>query len=164
MNNIFSALFSAAVVFFHAWPCVTLALESALVEVVIYETSSSGDYTTYTYELEGKFSNAGAATSAEGNILQVIKRLSCVLLSGFRRRICLTPAQAKPVRHIAHCVRRPGCSIAFAEFDFKLHFENCLTGYLVLEPSVLDLFTKRLSKLRMHDIFKCIAPLVVGSL
>lgn len=55
----------------HAWPSVTLALEKALVEVVIYEHSSGGDYTTHTYELEGKFSNAGAATSAEGDILEV---------------------------------------------------------------------------------------------
>ncbi|KAL9980243.1 hypothetical protein ACROYT_G008802 [Oculina patagonica] len=55
----------------HAWPSVTLALEKALVEVVIYEHSSGGDYTTHTYELEGKFSNAGAATSAEGDILEI---------------------------------------------------------------------------------------------
>lgn len=58
-------------VFFHAWPTVTLALEKALVEVVIYEHSSGGDYTTHTYELEGTFSHAGAVTSAEGDILQV---------------------------------------------------------------------------------------------
>lgn len=58
-------------VFFHAWPTVTLALEKALVEVVIYEHSSGGDYTTHTYELEGTFSHAGAATSAEGDILQI---------------------------------------------------------------------------------------------
>ncbi|KAJ7387472.1 E3 ubiquitin-protein ligase znrf3 [Desmophyllum pertusum] len=56
---------------FHAWLSVTLALEKALVEVVIYEHSSGGDYTTYTYELEGTFSNAGAATSAEGDILEM---------------------------------------------------------------------------------------------
>lgn len=54
-----------------AWLSGTLALERALVEVVIYEHSSGGDYTTYTYELEGTFSNAGAATSAEGDILEV---------------------------------------------------------------------------------------------
>lgn len=59
------------VVLFHAWPSVTLALERALVEVVIYEPSSGGDYKTYTYELEGTFSNAGAATSAEGDILEI---------------------------------------------------------------------------------------------
>lgn len=58
-------------VFFHAWPTVTLALEKALVEVVIYEHSSGGDYTTHTYELEGTFSQAGAATSAEGDILKI---------------------------------------------------------------------------------------------
>lgn len=50
---------------------VTLALERALVEIVIYEHSSGGDYTTYTYELEGSFSNAGTATSAEGDVLEV---------------------------------------------------------------------------------------------
>ena len=52
---------------------VTLALERALVEIVIYEHSSGGDYTTYTYELEGSFSNAGTATSAEGDVLEVRK-------------------------------------------------------------------------------------------
>lgn len=70
--KIYSALTWCSLVLFHAWPSVTLAaLERALVEVVIYEHSSGGDYTTYTYELEGTFSNAGAATSAEGDILEV---------------------------------------------------------------------------------------------
>ena len=77
--NIFSALAWPLLVLLHAWPSVTLALEKALVEVVIYEHSSGGDYTTHTYELEGKFSNAGAATSAEGDILEV----SFLLLSMF---------------------------------------------------------------------------------
>jgi E3 ubiquitin-protein ligase ZNRF3 len=44
--------------------------QTASVEVVIYE-STGHDYTTYTYELKGSFSKAGAATSAEGDILQV---------------------------------------------------------------------------------------------
>lgn len=69
--KISSTLLWSLLVLFHAWPSVTLALERALVEVVIYEPSSGGDYTTYTYELEGTFSNAGAATSAEGDILEV---------------------------------------------------------------------------------------------
>lgn len=70
--KIYSTLAWSLLVLFHAWPpSVTLALERALVEVVIYEHSSEGDYTTYTYELEGTFSNAGAATSAEGDILEV---------------------------------------------------------------------------------------------
>ena len=45
-------------------------LQTASVEVVIYENTGQ-DYTTYTYELKGTFSKAGAATSAEGDILQV---------------------------------------------------------------------------------------------
>ncbi|KAK3710886.1 hypothetical protein QZH41_014870 [Actinostola sp. cb2023] len=44
-------------------------LQTASVEVVIYENTGQ-DYTTYTYELKGTFSKAGAATSAEGDILQ----------------------------------------------------------------------------------------------
>ena len=44
--------------------------QTASVEVVIYENTGH-DYTTYTYELKGSFSKAGAATSAEGDILQV---------------------------------------------------------------------------------------------
>ena len=69
--KISTALAWSLLVLFHAWPTVTLALEKALVEVVIYEHSSGGDYTTHTYELEGTFSHAGAATSAEGDILEV---------------------------------------------------------------------------------------------
>lgn len=78
-----SVLVWPLLVFLHAWPSVTLALEKALVEVVIYEHSSGGDYTTHTYELEGTFSNAGAATSAEGDILEV----SFLLLYNARRRV-----------------------------------------------------------------------------
>ena len=69
--KIYSVLAWSLLLLFHAWPSVTLALERALVEVVIYEHSSGGEYTTFTYELEGTFSNAGAATSAEGDILEV---------------------------------------------------------------------------------------------
>ena len=77
----------------HAWPSVTLALEKAVVEVVIYEHSSGGDYTTHTYELEGKFSNAGAATSAEGDILEV--RASFLLLKMFSGGFGLTPTEGE---------------------------------------------------------------------
>ena len=83
--KIFSALAWPLLVLLHAWPSVTLALEKAVVEVVIYEHSSGGDYTTHTYELEGKFSNAGAATSAEGDILEV----SFLLLKNVQRRLRL---------------------------------------------------------------------------
>lgn len=69
--KIYSVLAWSLLLLFHAWPSVTLALERALVEVVIYEHSSGGEYTTFTYELEGTFSNAGAATSAEGDILEI---------------------------------------------------------------------------------------------
>lgn len=82
--KILSALAWSLFVLLHAWPGVTLALEKALVEVVIYEHSSGGDYTTHTYELEGKFSNAGAATSAEGDILEV-----SFLLLNVQRRLSL---------------------------------------------------------------------------
>lgn len=50
--------------------CCVEASQTASVEVVIYENTGQ-DYTTYTYELKGTFSKAGAATSAEGDILQV---------------------------------------------------------------------------------------------
>ena len=91
--KIFSAIAWPLLVLFHAWPSVTLALEKALVEVVIYEHSSGGDYTTHTYELEGKFSNAGAATSAEGDILQV----SFLLLQNFHRRLCLSTKRKRTI-------------------------------------------------------------------
>lgn len=81
--KILSALAWSLFVLLHAWPGVTLALEKALVEVVIYEHSSGGDYTTHTYELEGKFSNAGTATSAEGDILEV-SFLLLIFNAGFR--------------------------------------------------------------------------------
>ncbi|XP_029198272.1 E3 ubiquitin-protein ligase ZNRF3-like [Acropora muricata] len=71
MKNCSALSWALLLLYFHAWLSSTLALERALVEVVIYEHSSGGDYTTYTYELEGSFSNAGTATSAEGDILEV---------------------------------------------------------------------------------------------
>ncbi|XP_001624061.3 E3 ubiquitin-protein ligase ZNRF3 [Nematostella vectensis] len=54
----------------HVYGASVDGLQTASVEVVIYENTGS-DYTTYTYELKGKFSKAGAATSAEGDILQI---------------------------------------------------------------------------------------------
>ncbi|KAK2553714.1 E3 ubiquitin-protein ligase ZNRF3 [Acropora cervicornis] len=71
MKNCSALSWALLLLYLHAWLSSTLALERALVEVVIYEHSSGGDYTTYTYELEGSFSNAGTATSAEGDILEV---------------------------------------------------------------------------------------------
>ena len=90
--KIFSALAWSLFVLLHAWPGVTLALEKALVEVVIYEHSSGGDYTTHTYELEGKFSNAGAATSAEGDILEVSS-----LLLNVQRRLSLNTSEGEQI-------------------------------------------------------------------
>ncbi|XP_066511181.1 E3 ubiquitin-protein ligase znrf3-like isoform X1 [Hoplias malabaricus] len=47
------------------------AKDVAFVEVVLFESSSSGDYTTYTTGLQGRFSRAGATISAEGEIVQM---------------------------------------------------------------------------------------------
>ncbi|MED6238198.1 E3 ubiquitin-protein ligase znrf3 [Ataeniobius toweri] len=48
-----------------------LAKDTAFVEVVLFESSPNGDYTTYTTGLQGRFSKAGATISAEGEIVQV---------------------------------------------------------------------------------------------
>lgn len=48
-----------------------LGREAAFVEVVLFESSPGGDYTTYTTGLQGRFSRAGATLSAEGEIVQV---------------------------------------------------------------------------------------------
>ncbi|KAK1792396.1 hypothetical protein P4O66_012081 [Electrophorus voltai] len=53
-----------------------VAKDTAFVEVVLFESSPSGDYTTYTTGLQGRFSTAGATISAEGEIVQV-----CVCVS-----------------------------------------------------------------------------------
>ncbi|XP_017541319.2 E3 ubiquitin-protein ligase znrf3 [Pygocentrus nattereri] len=66
----------------HAWPLLPLlalvlmpgsarAKDTAFVEVVLFESSPSGDYTTYTTGLQGRFSRAGATISAEGEIVQM---------------------------------------------------------------------------------------------
>ncbi len=46
-------------------------LDTAMIDVVLVE-NNSGKYTTLTYHVKGRFSRAGAVTSAEGDILQVI--------------------------------------------------------------------------------------------
>ncbi|XP_052413904.1 E3 ubiquitin-protein ligase znrf3 [Carassius gibelio] len=48
-----------------------LAKDTAFVEVVLFESSPNGDYTTYTTGLQGRFSRAGATISAEGDIVQM---------------------------------------------------------------------------------------------
>ncbi|XP_065106917.1 E3 ubiquitin-protein ligase znrf3 [Paramisgurnus dabryanus] len=48
-----------------------LAKDTAFVEVVLFESSPNGDYTTYTTGLQGRFSRAGATISAEGEIVQM---------------------------------------------------------------------------------------------
>ncbi|XP_078277400.1 E3 ubiquitin-protein ligase znrf3 isoform X2 [Rhinoraja longicauda] len=47
------------------------AMETAFVEVVLFESSSNGEYTTFTTDLQGRFSRAGATISAEGEIVQM---------------------------------------------------------------------------------------------
>ncbi|KAM6155473.1 E3 ubiquitin-protein ligase ZNRF3 [Rhynchocyon petersi] len=54
-----------------AGPGTARAKETAFVEVVLFESSPSGDYTTYTTGLTGRFSRAGATLSAEGEIVQM---------------------------------------------------------------------------------------------
>lgn len=51
--------------------CSAHAKDTAFVEVVLFESSPNGDYTTYTTGLQGRFSKAGATISAEGEIVQM---------------------------------------------------------------------------------------------
>lgn len=133
--KIFSALAWPLLVLLHAWPSVTLALEKALVEVVIYEHSSGGDYTTHTYELEGKFSNAGAATSAEGDILEV----SFLLLKMFSGGFGLTPTEGEQISAtISHSFAVLFISIRFAEVVLLTIF---LFSVGSCRGSIFDLFT-----------------------
>lgn len=131
--KIFSALAWPLLVLLHAWPSVTLALEKALVEVVIYEHSSGGDYTTHTYELEGKFSNAGAATSAEGDILEV----SFLLM--FSGGFGLTPTEGEQISAtISHSFAVLFISIRFGEVVLLTIF---LFSVGFCRGSIFDLFT-----------------------
>lgn len=63
-------------------------------EVVLFESSPSGDYTTYTTGLTGRFSRAGATLSAEGEIVQVAARRP-------------GPAPPPPQDGSGGCARRP---------------------------------------------------------
>lgn len=45
-------------------------LDVATIDVVLVE-NNAGKYSTLTYQVRGKFSRAGAVTSAEGDILEV---------------------------------------------------------------------------------------------
>ncbi|KAJ8286010.1 hypothetical protein GJAV_G00033500 [Gymnothorax javanicus] len=47
------------------------AKDTAFVEVVLFESSPTGEYNTYTTGLQGRFSKAGATISAEGEIVQM---------------------------------------------------------------------------------------------
>lgn len=62
-----------------------LAKDTAFVEVVLFESSPNGDYTTYTTGLQGRFSKAGATISAEGEIVQVGAKC-CLFFRGNVRR------------------------------------------------------------------------------
>eukprot|EP00794_Sanderia_malayensis_P013786 gene13786-15229_t len=44
-------------------------LDTAMIDVVLVE-NNAGKYTTLTYHVKGRFSRAGAVTSAEGDIVQ----------------------------------------------------------------------------------------------
>jgi len=133
--KIFSALAWPLLVLLHAWPSVTLALEKALVEVVIYEHSSGGDYTTHTYELEGKFSQAGAATSAEGDILEV----SFLLLNMFSGGFSLAPTEGEQISAtISHSFAVLFISIRFGEVVLLTTFVFSVGS---CRGSIFDLFT-----------------------
>lgn len=89
-----------------------LAKDTAFVEVVLFESSPNGDYTTYTTGLQGRFSKAGATISAEGEIVQV--RAKCLFSYGG-----MTSGIAEQ-----HC-RDSGCN--FTELPFlKLFFPQGL--------------------------------------
>lgn len=77
-----------------AGPGAARAKETAFVEVVLFESSPSGDYTTYTTGLTGRFSRAGATLSAEGEIVQVAARRP-------------GPAPPPPQDGSGGCARRP---------------------------------------------------------
>ena len=133
-----------------AWLSGTLALERALVEVVIYEHSSGGDYTTYTYELEGTFSNAGAATSAEGDILEV--RAVSFLLSNTDRFSLTSTYKHLQARKISAPTRVSLCGFVYLDslhanilvVDLRIYFLRAI--FDGLRASIFDLFTQRRSK------------------
>lgn len=80
-------------------PGAARAKETAFVEVVLFESSPSGDYTTYTTGLTGRFSRAGATLSAEGEIVQVAARRP-------------GPAPPPPQDGSGGCARRPRRGLA----------------------------------------------------
>lgn len=82
-----------------AGPGAARAKETAFVEVVLFESSPSGDYTTYTTGLTGRFSRAGATLSAEGEIVQVAARRP-------------GPAPPPPQDGSGGCARRPRRGLA----------------------------------------------------
>ena len=52
-------------------------LDIATIDVVLVE-NNAGKYSTLTYQVRGKFSRAGAVTSAEGDILEVTLSPICL--------------------------------------------------------------------------------------
>lgn len=52
--------------------CSVRGLDVATIDVVLVE-NKAGKYSTLTYQVRGRFSRAGAVTSAEGDILKVSK-------------------------------------------------------------------------------------------
>lgn len=67
------------------------AKDTAFVEVVLFESSPNGDYTTYTTGLQGRFSKAGATISAEGEIVQVGAKC-CLFFRGMSGERWLRPS------------------------------------------------------------------------
>uniref|UniRef100_A0A4W5RPT5 Uncharacterized protein n=1 Tax=Hucho hucho TaxID=62062 RepID=A0A4W5RPT5_9TELE len=65
------------------------AKDTAFVEVVLFESSPNGDYTTYTTGLQGRFSKAGATIRAEGEIVQAKLTVDCSF-SPAREAACIS--------------------------------------------------------------------------
>ena len=59
--------------------CSVCGLDVAIIDVVLVE-NNAGKYNTLTYHVKGRFSKAGAVTSAEGDILKVGRGAVCFLL------------------------------------------------------------------------------------
>lgn len=82
-----------------------LAKDTAFVEVVLFESSPNGDYTTYTTGLQGRFSKAGATISAEGEIVQVGAKCRLFLRGGVRRKLGLGSLHAALLQTFSTRVR-----------------------------------------------------------
>lgn len=105
-----------------------LAKDTAFVEVVLFESSPNGDYTTYTTGLQGRFSKAGATISAEGEIVQV-SVVSSSLCAASGQRVTggggrATPAGTRAVVSLLLFYLLPSCPL------FKLSTPPPPPGYM----------------------------------